>query len=898
MGSIVLYILEWAFALVVLLTIYKAAFSGTTFYRFNRFYLLGATVLSALLPLVHITVPESTPLVSDISIHETEFAQELSGTFVLTDEPVRTPITPIVADEPAQPERKSSLWAVILVCLYSGYVIMLFVGWARSIIRAARFLHGKPRRRLSRTVWLVTHDDAFGPFSWMNYIVISDAESGFARRASLRHEYSHVKLLHSADLVFLLACTIVNPVCWLVLQEIKIVHEYEADHEVITHYGIRNGDYQKLLIMRTVGAEAYALASSFNLNIKKRIIMLNKNQTGKSRLIWLLILIPMLGITSVLFARTEKAVNLDDNLRFSSGKFEMRYRIPEPLIFYSSSGTSGSSVSLKTVPPPPAAVTSAETFRVIGDDEVVSDELSRESLEKNEMLIRQRNVMTIQINKLNDIYVKSGITAKVVPVDEIKDLAKQFIKNPDNNPKLPEIVDYDMEGYGTVQTTMKHIFSLQYDRATSAAVWCDVRYELQKAYNEVRDELCIGKYGKDYDHCSESEQSFARGMYPMKISEAQPVSYDGEGNRIFTEVRSAAIALQQAEKNTVNKDLHIRIEGNPAWLYASTQLFENKNGQDLLKSETESEKIRLDKLNDYIDQAISDGMKIRYVRLEIQPDVLMGVISDLKETIRHRMLLNVIQDGYKDPVGVAQSGQSMVPDIDEDEDFDYRALSRVIRPDNNVNTCIYLFDIKNLNDDKGNADVFNYGILSLLKLYEGQTSGKLNTPQMKTLAVAYESAKNELLALQKKYEDELNLMQKDFDERQEEYLSQKNGMPEELRKSREQKLLESSEIIHQKFNEYQIQINQRNNELVNEVTGKYKSALKSIAGNYQYVCISQYKGEPSGSRIMSEQKLDTYLKDLSDGKIDGFTIPYSPFDYGVIQTKLSMNYSNKAVLYL
>ena len=50
MGSIVLYILEWAFALIVLLIIYKAAFSGTTLYRFNRFYLLGATVLSALLP--------------------------------------------------------------------------------------------------------------------------------------------------------------------------------------------------------------------------------------------------------------------------------------------------------------------------------------------------------------------------------------------------------------------------------------------------------------------------------------------------------------------------------------------------------------------------------------------------------------------------------------------------------------------------------------------------------------------------------------------------------------------------------------------------------------------------------------------------------------------------------
>ena len=132
----------------------------------------------------------------------------------------------------------------------------------------------------------------------------------------------------------------------------------------------------------------------------------------------------------------------------------------------------------------------------------------------------------------------------------------------------------------------------------------------------------------------------------MKISEAQPKSYDREGNLIETEVRSAAISLQQAEKNTVNKDLRIRVYENPAWLSVSTVTYDNENGQDVFKKETGHKRIRLEGLNDYIDQAISDGMKIRYVRLEINSDVLMGVISDLKETIRHRMLLNVIQDGY------------------------------------------------------------------------------------------------------------------------------------------------------------------------------------------------------------------------------------------------------------
>ena len=307
MGSIVLYIIEWAFALLVLLAIYKAAFSGTTLYRFNRFYLLGATLLSALLPLVHVTIPDSNPLVSSLPIDETVFAQELSGTFMFAAEPA----TPIVEPYIEEHVSKIHLWPIMLVCAYFVYVLTLFIGWSRGIIKARRFLKGKPRRRLSRTVWLVTHNEAYGPFSWMNYIVISDTESGFARRTSLRHEYSHVRLMHSIDLIILLACTIVNPVCWLVLQEIKIVHEYEADNEVINRYGIHEQDYQRLLVIRTVGAEAYALASSFNLNIKKRIIMMNKNKTRKRRLMWLLLLIPLLGMTSVLFARTEKAVGPD-----------------------------------------------------------------------------------------------------------------------------------------------------------------------------------------------------------------------------------------------------------------------------------------------------------------------------------------------------------------------------------------------------------------------------------------------------------------------------------------------------------------------------------------------------------------------------------------------------------
>ena len=292
MGSTVLYIMEWAFALLLFLAVYKICFSGTTLHRFNRCYLLIATVLSALLPLLHLTVPETQV----VPIHDTTFAHTLQEVTIYGGSDAL----------PAGTSASDSVWAWILAGCWSIYVIVLLTGWTRSIIRTARFMKGKTVHRLGH-IRVVSHDEQYGPFSWMNCIVISNCEDGFARRASMRHELSHIRLGHYFDLVFLLACTVVNPVCWLIMKEIKIIHEYEADDEVISRYGIAERDYQRLLIMRTVGAEAYALASSFNLNIKQRIIMMKKEKTLKRRMLYLFAVIPVIAVTLIACGTTGKA---------------------------------------------------------------------------------------------------------------------------------------------------------------------------------------------------------------------------------------------------------------------------------------------------------------------------------------------------------------------------------------------------------------------------------------------------------------------------------------------------------------------------------------------------------------------------------------------------------------
>ena len=689
--------MEWAFALIVLLTIYKAVFSGTTLYRFNRFYLLGATLLSALLPLVHITLPEQTPVVSDMAIERMEFAHELSGTFVFTAEP---------APAVTAPADKSSMWAVVLVCMYSAYVLMLLVGWSRSIIRTRRFLRGKRRHRISRMVWLVTHDEDFGPFSWMNYIVISDNENGFARRACLRHEFSHIRLLHSADLVFLLACTVVNPVCWLVLQEIKIVHEFEADNEVITRYGIRNSDYQKLLIMRTVGAEAYAMASSFNLNIKKRIIMMNKNKTRRRRLMWLLLLVPMLGVTSVLFARSEKSLDIDplgikigtenndgtlikgkvvdekgkpiadamvaENpsqsavasfsfLGFTDKKGEFSFTTPDGKDFFSVTKEGYKSVKIR--------------FENIDGDVTITmkkttpgDETKIEGDEEHAVpafFVKERNMMRVVVLKNGKVHIKNGVVDKKVSSEKIKDYVSQFIANPNNDSRLPLIEEFEIEGFKTVNTTVRHVISLEREAEAGIESRDKVFGIILNAYQELRDEWCLQEFGKVYDECTQEQQDCARGMYPVKVLVPEMRYYCDVTVDVWKETLAAQVDRTDS-KTGLKTDA--------------------KKSRDYVRVMTD-----VSDLENYINNVIDPESRIRSVKLRIYPDASADVISDIK-----RILYQKYAPGIRTEYVSDNNGEILLNRLDE---YKYNEFRVIIQSQGILAQKLKLYHKSNGDDD-------------------------------------------------------------------------------------------------------------------------------------------------------------------------------------------------------
>jgi hypothetical protein len=48
---------------------------------------------------------------------------------------------------------------------------------------------------------------------------------------------------------------------------------------------------------------------------------------------------------------------------------------------------------------------------------------------------------------------------------------------------------------------------------------------LVAAYNELRNELAMSQFGREYKELGEDEQKAIREIYPQKISEAQPKKY-------------------------------------------------------------------------------------------------------------------------------------------------------------------------------------------------------------------------------------------------------------------------------------------------------------------------------------------------------------------------------------
>lgn len=140
---------------------------------------------------------------------------------------------------------------------------------------------------------------------------------------------------------------------------------------------------------------------------------------------------------------------------------------------------------------------------------------------KEDIKLKERNVLPIFLNFQDALMVGNDY----LNVEQLRERAKEFIANPNNEETLPEKVTEEVEFFGSVQITKKHVISLRCDRGSSYKAYIAVQNELVAAYNELRNELAQEKWGKNYADLDEDQQKAVRKIYPQVISEAEPKKY-------------------------------------------------------------------------------------------------------------------------------------------------------------------------------------------------------------------------------------------------------------------------------------------------------------------------------------------------------------------------------------
>lgn len=321
MENWITYIMECAICLALLYLPFRILLRTETFFQYNRYVLLVISILSFILPLIHI--PEIATQWTNSEIVYTQ-----------SDE------TNVIVNEKALSETIS--WKIILFIIYlSGAMAYLFYK-IYDLISLIRFIpQGCLWKDTENGIHIHCHAHQVIPFSWMNHIVISEKDYNENGTNILLHEHAHISCRHSWDVLWLSIVEVLqwfNPFVWMLSKEMQDIHEYEADLAVL-HQGVDAKDYQLSIIQKTVDAKSYSFANKFNHSLlKKRITMMIKEKSKPWARAKFLYILPVVAICMIACTQISKSTTsyisyetVEEKPEFPGGMAKLNHFLGEQL---------------------------------------------------------------------------------------------------------------------------------------------------------------------------------------------------------------------------------------------------------------------------------------------------------------------------------------------------------------------------------------------------------------------------------------------------------------------------------------------------------------------------------------------------------------------------------------
>ncbi len=284
MTDFLIYDAKVAVLIAIFYMFYRLMLARETFHRVNRLTLLLTAAASFVLPLCVITLHKTVRMEASPMVSVGNLQME------------------VAAD--AGPE----WWQVLLPAIFIIGVVATLGHTLTSMFRILMLIKRSEKHPQPDGITIcVTSNDQIQPFSWMRYIVMSRRDYEDGNPAILAHERGHIRLRHSWDLLLVDTLTALqwfNPAMWMLRQDLRAIHEYEADGAVLSQ-GINARQYQYLLISKAAGIGGYSLANGISHStLKNRINMMLHKKSERRSLLKLLALIPIVGLALALNART------------------------------------------------------------------------------------------------------------------------------------------------------------------------------------------------------------------------------------------------------------------------------------------------------------------------------------------------------------------------------------------------------------------------------------------------------------------------------------------------------------------------------------------------------------------------------------------------------------------
>ena len=302
MNALLIYLAQSSVCLGMLLGVYWFLLRHDTFFQMNRFFLLLSAVFSLLIPL--------------FPFHRV-LAEPASVLVVLLDPVLISPgrIQTAVSGHVS--------WIEILQVIYFTGVVIFLARYLFRLIQISWIIRSSSMKKADG-YRLVSIDKAYSPFSFFNMIFISDSTfTSENRGAILAHEEVHIRQAHTLDLIIAELIIIVqwfNPFAWLMVSELKNIHEYLADDGVIRR-GVPAASYQQLILDETLGFRVNNLANNFNISqLKKRIMMMKQKRSGNWAIGKVMMVLPVVVAMGLLFSAGALSSGLSQDKRTVESK--------------------------------------------------------------------------------------------------------------------------------------------------------------------------------------------------------------------------------------------------------------------------------------------------------------------------------------------------------------------------------------------------------------------------------------------------------------------------------------------------------------------------------------------------------------------------------------------------